>query len=281
MPLTDLFQLSETKEDTHSWTLASHNPEASTPQDPLPRVLADRVMQHQCSGCPHLYEAWKRGLEKGIAPAGSQRTALIEGFIEPFWGTPEEPNAIPIDNIEAFVAEMLWYFLCPEVSIEEVVEIEPPHFKPTDPGGDGLVIHLVAEEYLMFRLWEIKKFVRRSPESTSSISSTVSTAYNQLDANAVEYLARYTTIGQENSENPELRDFYGRLPELWIEESPQAAVGVSVATSLEHIPQRCFSTFGERFPAFVDPARLHAILAAIGNFARFSLEVREYVWKGL
>ena len=281
MPLSDLFQLSKTRETTHSWTLASHNPEASSPQGALARVLADRIMQHQCCGCPHLYKAWKRGVEEGVAPTGSQRIALIEGFVEPFWGTPEELDAIPMDHIEAFVAEMLWYFLCPEVSIEEVVEIQPPHFKPTDPGGDGLVLHCVAQEYLMFRLWEIKKFVKRSPDSKSSVSSTVSTAYDQLDVCAVEYLARYTTICQENSENPEIREFYGRLPELWIEKSPQAAVGVSVATSLEHIPRQCFSTFGKRFPGFVHPARLQAILAAIGNFTRFSLKVREYVWNGL
>lgn len=281
MPIVDFFNLSDTREATHLWILLSHNPDSLSSRDMLARILADRIMEHLCCGSPHLYEAWKKGIEEGLLPTGSQRRVLVEGFVKPIWGTPEEPQAVPMDHIEAFVAEMLWYFLCPEVSLEEVIEIQPPHFKSTDPGADGLVIHRVMDDYLMFRLWEIKKFVKRSANSSTSISSTVNKAYSQLDLHAMEYLARYTTIGQESSRDPELRKFYGRLPELWIEESHQAAVGVSVTTSLDLIPQSCFSTFGKQFPGFVNPARLQATLSAIGDFTEFSKTVRRYVWKGL
>jgi hypothetical protein len=275
MSLSDFFQSSETTAPTHSWTLVCHDP-ATLPVDTLARDLADRIIQHRCRGCPHHYQAWRQHVDGGPSPSGASKDAL-EAFIKPVFGLPGNPDAVPQDHLEGFVAQYLWYFLTRETPTEDtVVRVEPPGFEAIDHGGDGLVIHRVPIGYLMFRLWEIKKCV-----GASVVSSTVSTAYSQLDAKAKEYLARYTAIGQELQNEPELADFYGQLIDLWVDAQPGAAVGVSVATSSDHIPQECFTTFGQRFPKFVDPVRLRGMLTAIGDFSDFACRVRDSVWIGL
>jgi hypothetical protein len=203
----------------------------------------------------------------------------MKGFIEPIFGLPENPDTIPLDHLEGFVSQVLWYFLYLESPPEEIIRIEPPGFKSTDPGGDALAVHRVQSGYLMFRLWEIKKFTGDSNSSTS-VSSTITTAYSQLNAKALEYLARYTVTGQEIPDL-ELQEFYGQLVDLWLDARREAAAGISVATSLCHIPIQCFTTFGQQFPKFVDPVRLRGMLTAIGDFSAFSLKVREFVWKGI
>lgn len=276
--LSDFFQSSETKTETHAWTLTSHDPTTS-PTDALAKALAERIMEHLCRGCPQHYQAWKQCVDGGASPSGASRAAL-NAFIKPIFGPPEDPEFVPLDHLEGSVGELLWYFLFLEAPTEEIVRVEPPGFKSTDPGGDALVIHRVAQGYLMFRLWEMKKFVQRCDSSRVTVSSTVNTAYNQLSAKATEYLARYTTIGQELPD-VELAEFYSKLIELWVEARPEAAAGVSVTTSLEHIPRRCFTTFGQQFPKFVDPVRLRGMLTAVGDFSAFALKVREFIWTGL
>lgn len=279
MRLSDFFQSSETRSDTHTWSLSNHDPTTSSPQDALAEALADRIMEHQCRGCLHHYQAWKQRTGGGPPPSGTSREALSKGLIGPIVGLPENPGAVPLDHLEGYVSQLLWYFLYLESPPEEIVRVEPPGFKSTDPGGDALAIHRVQGEHLMFRLWEIKKFTG-DPESSTSVSSTVNTAYGQLTAKALEYLARYTVIGQELSD-PELVDFYGQLVDLWLDARKEAAAGVSIATSLCHVPQQCFTTFGQHFPKFVDPVRLRGMLTAVGDFSAFALKVREFIWKGL
>jgi hypothetical protein len=206
----------------------------------------------------------------------SASRSAISAFIRRGLGLPEEHN--PQDHLEGFIAEYLWYFLSLDVSCEEVVRIEPPSFAPTDPGGDGLAIHripTIPTGYLMFRLWEIKKCTGDSP-----VSDTINIAYGQLNTKATEYLARYTTIGQE-LEDAELADLYSRLIELWIDAEPAAAAGVAIATSQHRIPSRCFTTFGEKFPRFINPVRLRGMLTAIGDFSSFAENVRNFVWRAL
>ena len=278
MRLSDFFQLSETKTATYTWVLVSRDP-AVSPEDALARALAERIVMHQCRGSLHHYEAWKQRAENGVHLPESSRKALREAFIGPVLGIPEEPNAIPLDHLEGYVSQMLWYFLYLESPPEEIVRVEPPGFKSTDPGGDALAIHRVQREYLMFRLWEIKKFTR-APQSSTSVNSTVNRAYKQLNAKALEYLARYTAIGQEISD-PELADFYGQLVDLWLEARKEAAAGVSIVTSLRHVPQRCFTTFSQHFPKFVNPVRLRGMLTAVEDFSSLTLKVREFIWRGL
>jgi len=278
MSLITFFRLSETSTSTHIWALVTYNPEAP-PEDELAQALAERIVMHQCRGSLHHYEAWKQRVENGVPLPESSRKALREAFIGPVLGIPDEPDTIPPDHLEGYISQMLWYFLYLDSPPEEIVRVEPPGFKSTDPGGDALAIHRVQDEYLMFRLWEIKKYTG-APQSSTSANSTVYSAYKQLNAKAVEYLARYTAIGQEISDS-ELADFYGQLVDLWLEARKEAAAGVSVVTSLCHVPQQCFTTFGQHFPKFVNPVRLRGMLTAVEDFSSFALKVREFIWKGL
>lgn len=278
MNLRSFFRLTTTTAKTLSWTLATHDEEVAA-IDALAKALAGRIMEHMCRGCPQHYNAWKRCADGGEPPTGASRSAL-RAFVRPVFALPEEPDSVPADHLEGTVCELLWYFLCLEAATEAIVKVEPPGFTSTDPGGDALVIHRVPEGYLMFRLWEMKKFVRRQETSTSTVSSTVNTAYNQLNAKATEYLARYTTIGQE-LQDTELSEFYSKLIEFWIEARPEAAAGVSVTTSMQYVPTKCFTTFGQQFPRLVDPVRLQGMLTAVGDLSAFALKVREFVWTGL
>ncbi len=274
MELINGFRFTVTKTETHFWSLACHDP-AAVAVDTLAQELADMIVKHRCRGCPHHYSAWKNHKEGGPPLEESSRKAL-EAFLKPL-GLSSDPDSVPIEHLEGYISEMLWLFLEQECPSEEIVRIEPPGFKATDPGGDALVIHRVTDGYLMFRLWEMKKCTGDSP-----VSSTVNVAYGQLNDNALEYLARYTAIGQELQDvNPELAEFYGKLMDLWIDAQPQAAAGVSVATSSKNVPGQCFTTFGQRFPKFIDPVRLKGMLAALDDFSDFSLRVRAEIWKGL
>lgn len=275
MKLSDYFLASENSASTHSWTLAKHDDTGDLSVEDLAKFLAELIMEHKCRGCPQKYNLWKQHLDGGAEPSGTAREAL-KAFIEPVFGLPENPDFVQQDHIEGHVAEYLWYFLSLEgLTGKNVVRVEPPGFAPTDPGGDGLIIHGSTNTVLMFRLWEIKKC-----SGTSTVSSAVGSAYKQLDARATKYLARYTAIGQEIS-NPRLADFYGQLVDLWIDAKPEASAGVSIATCVTRIPARCFTTFGNRFPQFINPVRLRGMLIAIQEFPTFANKVREYVWKGL
>lgn len=279
MALIDCFRLTENAAATHTWALVSHDP-AVLPADALADELADRIVRFQCRGAIQHYRAWKAKSLLG-SPLSDSAKRAVEAFLAPVFGTPSNPDAVPKDHLEGYVGQMLWYFLCEERRMQEsICRIEPPGFKSTDPGGDSLVVHRLPDTTLMFRLWEMKKFVPISDASNSSVASTVNTAYSQLDGRALEYLARYTGICQEQ-DDPELRMLYGQLVDLWVDASEQAAAGVSVATCLSQVPQRCFETFGQRFPRFATPVRLRGMLTAIGDFAAFACRVRECIWSGL
>lgn len=275
MNITDFFELVETAERTHRWTLACHEGEHS-PIDELARVLAIKIMEHRLR--PLHFQAWESRLNGG-EPLSDKIRATILAFTEPAFGNFSEPDSIPVDHLEGLVSQYLWYFICKEVSSETIVKEIPPGFKSTDPGGDALMIHRLEDGHLRFRLWEIKKLVHRNEDATTTTNSTIARAYEQLRSNALEYLARYTSIGQEL--DPELNDFFGRLVEMWLDATPEASAGVSINTSESCIGPNSFNDFGEKFPEFIDPVRLLGMIAAVEDFGLLSSKVQEYVWKGL
>jgi hypothetical protein len=271
MNLAAFFTQHETAESTHTWMLVSHDPKLS-PIDALAECLADKIMASHLS-VPHYYDEWRRSVSGERALTGTVHDAISRGFVKPVFGLPGEPaNA---DHVQGAVSQYLWYFLTLESSTEEIVRIERPGFSPLDHGGDGIVIHKIPDGYLMFRLWEIKKTI-----GAGSVSSTVNTAYEQLGSRAMEYLARFTTVGQELSD-ADLASFYSRLVELWIDASREAAAGVAVAMDADKTPKTCFTTFGTQFPRFVAPRRLKGMLTAIDDFVSFSAKVQTAIWKGL
>jgi hypothetical protein len=276
MNLSDFFEVKENSTATHFWVLVSHDPSAA--EDALAQELADRIVQHRCRHHIYLYSAWRNNYDNKIPPVGTVKRAIEEGFIGPVFGLPDGSIVVPPDHLEGYISQVLWYFLSLESLTEGIIRVEPPGFKVTDPGGDALVIHRTQSGYLMFRLWEIKKYTSDSPNT--NLGSTVLDAYKQLQGNAIQYLARYTETGQEVTDS-ELQDFYGQLVDFWLNAQKEASAGVCITTSICHIPKRCFTSFGHQFPQFVDPIRLRGMLTAIGDFPAFAIKVREHIWKGL
>jgi hypothetical protein len=181
------------------------------------------------------------------------------------------------DHIEGFVAEHLWHALvADDATAEGVVHLEPPSFRPTSPGGDGLVIHAFTDGGFSFRLWELKKCTGQQ-----GVSGTISAAYTQLETSAARYLAEYTAVGQRLN-NPELAQFFSQIVELWLRFDARASAGIAVHTSVINLPSgQCFSTFGTRFPQFTDPVRLRGIVTAVEDFSFFAERVRDAIWAGV
>jgi hypothetical protein len=279
MAINDLFESESHCESTHNWILNSHNP-TNVSIDTLAWDIAVEIVRFRCRACLHYFDAWKDKAENGTLLNDSFQRALY-AFLGPTFGTPDgqyqEPN---IDHLEGFVGEWLWFFLSIENPSETIVHTLLPGFKSTDPGGDGLIIHRLPNKELFFRLWEMKKFAPRTEGSTQQLDSTVNKAYSQLDTKAAEYLARIIATEQE-SNDPELQDFIGNLLDLWIDASPQAAVGVSIATSSNHVSEDCFAEFGNKFPQFTDPIRLLGMLTGIEDFSLFAMKIKEFIWTGL
>jgi hypothetical protein len=272
MTIGQFFHPYENQERTHSWLLAKHD-STCLPTEDFTKNLAEWIMLHRCRGCPNHYDEWKRFVNGGPPPSATS-VKVLRAFTKPIFGLPDDNGNFNQDHLEGSIAQYLWYFLSSEgFTDQNIVRLEPPGFSPTDHGGDGLVIIRTKDQKLRFRLWEIKK-------STSNVGQTVGNAYSQLNAKATEYLARYTVIGQELPD-PELSDFYGRLPDLWIDAKPEASIGVSISLPLDILPVRCFYGFKDNFPRLTDPIQLRGLITAIHNFSAFSINVRNYVWTGL
>jgi hypothetical protein len=258
---------------THTWTLQLHDT-AIADANTLGSVLADRIIELQCRGAPHLFIAWRSRADGG-GPLNIQTRLALEAFVAPAFGLPGSPA--PLDHMEGFVAEHLWHALVFDgAAADGVVHLEPPSFRPTSPGGDGLVVHAHAGGGFSFRLWELKKCTGQQ-----TVSGTISSAYRQLDASAAKYLAEYTAVGQR-LDNPDLASFFSQLVELWLRSDARAAAGVAVHTSVVNLPGgQCFTTFGRRFPTFTNPVRLRGLVTAVDDFSAFAELVRDRVWAGV
>jgi hypothetical protein len=277
MKISDSFQIVMTLESDYKWVLAGHDISKSA-EDELAENLAVRIMEHRLRGCPHHFVAWQNKCTTGNPLSPTSQSALV-AFTEKAFGLPSNPTSIASDHLEGLISQYLWYFLCLETADEPIVHNIPPGFKATDPGGDALIIHRLNTGDLMFRLWEIKKFIQRSDNSTTSANSTLTDAYQQLEAKAHEYLARYTSFGQEL--DPELKDFFGLLIDMWEDAKPEAAAGVALNTSRTLIPTKNFENLPLRFSRFVSPVRLMGMISAVDDFATFAIKVRRAIWKGL
>ncbi|MBK8903105.1 MAG: hypothetical protein IPM53_18085 [Anaerolineaceae bacterium] len=278
MTISNFFTSTCQDKETHNWILNAHNT-ANGDIDRLAKILAVEIVKFRCRRCPQHFNSWKNKAENDIPLSEASKSAL-RAFLVPTFGDPDEGNDPNIDHLEGFVGEWLWYFICTENPIDTIIHKVPPGFKSTDPGGDALLIHRLLNDELLFRLWEMKKFAPRKDESGQQIDATVNRAYSQLNSKALEYLARITATEQELND-PEVEEFVGKLVELWIDASPQAAAGVSIATSSEHTSQSCFDNFGLQFPRLTNPNRLLGMLTGIEDFSKFAVLVKEYVWKGL
>lgn len=234
--------------------------------------IAAEIAYLRCGGAPQYYDAWL-GRWAGGAEHSGELLACLEAFVaSESIGTPDHP-AVQV-HLEGFVAEHLWYLLVVEDALNRGVplRVEGPDWSVTDSGGDGLAIYRDGDE-LSFRLWESK-----AHSGEGNVRDVVNGAARQINLKAFRYLARFSKIGQ-SVEEVALKEFYGRLVDLWRDSDTKAGGGVSVATAAHEI-QDCFGGI-HHYWSFVNVDQRQGIVVVVPDFAEFARLVREQLWRGL
>jgi hypothetical protein len=189
------------------------------------------------------------------------------------FGIPDDPGED--SHLLGLVAECLWFELTGGIDsgIGLPVLIEGHDWSVTDPGGDGLAVYRGAG-VLQYRLWESK-----AHGTVAVVRETVNGACTQLKRRALEYLGRYAVVAQRVTDDDELADFLCGLPEMWVNNSPQAGVGVSVAAPDAADATLCFERLPEYFTLDGEAQRGHLNVVA-GNLLDFAKLVRAFIWDG-
>jgi len=267
MALRDHFDQSNHEDHGYQWEL--HEAVLGNGDvQPVAESLAEAFIRDWCPD--KLVRAWENR-RRGGPPHDQAVQVALEAFIEPPFGLPSAADRDPSEHVQGATAEHLWYYLHQELG-KNCIHIERPDLDPTSGGGDSIVVYQSQNE-LSFRLWEIKK-------TTSSLRSTVSGAFGQLQDRGVRYLSQMTVIGQEY-DDPEVADIFSHLPLLWEDCSSEASVGVSVAIPCHLISDDCFRDFPEQFPDLGDRSPLLGLLKAVGDYTSFVRAVQEELWRGL
>jgi hypothetical protein len=273
MSVQVFFQSQQTDEDSYSWTQLSADDTAAG-RESLTQALAVRIVSYRCP--EHYVEAWTEAEACGTKIFGPVRTGFAQ-IIREVLGLPTHlPGRQPTDDhIQGFVAEALWRFLSEDHPHRHSVERIEWGWIPTDPGGDGLIIHRATDGTLSFRLWEIKKTT-----ASGGISPTIARASAQLRKRAPSYIARYMKVGQELTEG-EVKDFYCYLLDHWYDANSCASAGVSLVAGNDPVPAPCFHQLPAEFPQLCEPSRLRGLLALIVDYPAFCQAVQERVWIAL
>lgn len=233
-------------------------------------LIADAAMKRR-GGASKVHAAWR-----GAALAGTKLTGhdheLVASFIDSVFGLP--PDGKSEDHLVGHVAEWMWFLTTSETvdPARTPVLLEAPKFNVTEPGADGFIVfHQTATDDHHFRLWELKKHTGASP-----VSSTVSTAYTQLETKAMRYLAQQVST-HSLIEGP-VGELCSMLGEFWLECHERAGVGVGVTTATTPPPTSCFTTMGQRFPGLDKPGQLEGLLLAVEDLLELAKDVRGYLW---
>lgn len=235
-------------------------------------AVAARIVAVRCAGTPYI-GVWERA-HAGIEEPNDGDREGYRAFIEPGFGSPD--HSLSDDHIQGMVAEYLWYL----VTLDDpnphgqLTRVERPGWTASSGGADGLTVLRTAEG-LVFFLWEIKKHTAQR-----AVSSTVRRAYGQLQASALRYLAQLTAVASERTDDEEeVRLLYARLVEHWQKQQDEAGVGIAVATSVDQLPNRCFSTMKDYFPGLAP--RIRGLAVGLGSFPDFVEAVKERLWIAL
>ncbi|MEV5753651.1 hypothetical protein AB0L00_38015 [Actinoallomurus sp. NPDC052308] len=245
------------------------------------QMIAEDAMRIRCGESP-VMDKWCARRDGGQDYSESDKRA-VEVFVQPVFGLPTyDTTAMEKirNHLEGFVAELLWNRLIRDRTVtadgRTLVHAEEVKADPTGTGADGLVVYEVTDGTLVFQLWEIKKHA-----ATTHISATIKRAADQLAEHGPRYLAMLTAPGTKHP-GP-LGRLYADLVPLWLENSPRAGIGISVATSTTHLPPRStvFTNVAPVFPNLDAPGQREGLLVAVTDFPVFADRVKEIVWTGL
>ena len=228
------------------------------------RLLNERLLQDWIS----------RVENPATEPPSEADVLLLEAHILPNVGTPEHPGSI--DHLNGLVAEEIWLQTIGEndLGLGAPIRVDGHDYSVTDTGGDGLTIHKTHKGALSFRLWESKYH----GSDKHPMRDTVTSAWRQVQSNALNYLARFSLIMTTITNDVELAQFYGRLTELWVDKDPAAGVSIVVGASQAVAENGCFGAITGYFEFGADHHQ--GQLNTVGDFAIFADKVRAILWKG-
>jgi hypothetical protein len=239
----------------------------------LASALAEQIARVRAGANARVRHLW---LAKRADPSiehSEKDLRLLEAHLLENVGTPSAPAHIT--HLQGLVVEHLWYALMHTDNgvLGAPVRVEEPSWSVIDSGLDGLVIYRRQSE-LVFRLWELKWHGTDDP-----VRDTVSVACRQLKANALKYLARHAKV-REHEPDPELRQLYVKMADMWIDADDRAGVGVGVATAADPDLERAFESVA-RLLRFEDDVQREGLVAEVPEFTAFAELVREELWRGL
>ena len=268
-PLSSLMVVEVHAAATHHWAevrLPAANRAAAA------YTVAVHIAWERCCGAPQYFDAWAARREGG-RPHEADFLECIEGFLgSECVGTRDAPA--PDEHIEGFVAEHIWHLLTLENALAFGIplRVDGPDWSATDSGGDGLAVYR-AGAALIFRLWESKAHTGDNP-----VRDVVNGACRQVTSRALRYLARFSKVGQTDSD-AEVRHFYGCMPEMWKHAARGAGGGVSVSTASGEVTD-CFGNYPSYW-TFAHGDQRQGLVVTIDDYAEFAQAVREELWKGL
>lgn len=207
-----------------------------------------------------------------VEVADETERTLLHAHLCQNLGTPDEPS---VDvHVGGLVAETLWaeFVASHDEGLGIPLRIEGHDWSATDHGGDGLTVYANGASF-SFRLWETKHHT-----ATSAVTTTVGRACRQVRDQSLSYLARFSLVAQQLTDDGALAEFYAGLAERWVDHDPAVGVGISVATSSDADADDCFASLDTYFGLPTD--RHHGHLHVIDDFMAFSRSVRIEVWKG-
>lgn len=267
--LSDLLVVDVHKEATHHWAEA-RLPRANRASAAL--QVAIHIASQRCGGAPQYFNAWLARHDGGPPHDPELLDCLLAFLGSESIGTRGKPA--DDQHLEGFVAEHIWHLLTLENALTYgiPIRVDGPDWSVTDSGGDGLAIYR-PDGALVFRLWESKAHA-----GDGTVRDVVNGACRQVMSKALRYLARFSKVGQTIND-PEIQDFYGRLPELWRQAAREAGGGISVATASEGFGG-CFGNYAQYWQFTHDDQR-QGLVVAIEDYPAFAKLVREELWNGL
>ncbi|HEY8272859.1 MAG TPA: hypothetical protein VIG33_18340 [Pseudobdellovibrionaceae bacterium] len=272
MPLNPKFTTTKPTAAGYVWVRQSHG--NLVHQQALADDLAVHIVRSKFSSATHIFQAWSQKHTTGQANAAPMKQ-ILEATIKVCIGTQAQPKVV--DHRQGWVAEHLWYFLVkgsyPDGNVAMVFDVG---MSPTDPGGDGLVIHRTGQDTFIFRLWEIKKVAGETDPN-----ATISRASGQLEEQGLAYLSRYVVNSQEKDLPQAEKEFINLLMDKWVAKSDDSAAGVSVVCSAAKLTNPSFASLSTKFPKFSSNGTLEGRTVDLEDFVSFCEMVCESLWKGI